>query len=136
MSMDKSSFEICYGFQHSEPIDLISSSTQSNDTDFEGREVEKELKFIDQIYNIQKQSQQMLQWSSAKSKDRQDKHHILHSFQIGDQVRLHLKKERFTGPYRKMKPLQYGPYNILKQIEKMIFISTFLHALAYIHLSM
>ena len=56
----------------------------------------------------------MLQRANAKAKARHDKHCTPHSFQIGDQVWLHLKKERFTGPYIKMKPLQYGPYNILK----------------------
>ena len=42
--------------QPSVPIDLISSLTQSNDTEFEGQEVEKALKLRDQIYNIQKQA--------------------------------------------------------------------------------
>ena len=59
--MGKSQFEIYYVFQPAVPIDLIISSTQSNDTDFEGREVEKALKFRDQIYNIQKKAQEMLQ---------------------------------------------------------------------------
>ena len=98
-------FEICYRFQPSVPINLISSSTQSNDTDFEGQEVEKALKFKEKIYNTQKQAQEMLQRANAKSKARHDKHHIPHSFQIGDQLWLHLKKERFTSPYRKLKPL-------------------------------
>ena len=84
--MGKSPFEIYYKFQPSTLIDLISSSTHSNDTDFEGWEVEKALKFRDQIYNIQKQAQEMLQWANAKAKARHDKHHIPHSFQIRDQV--------------------------------------------------
>ena len=58
----------------------------------------------------------MLQRAYAKGKAQHEKHHIPHSFQIGDKVWLHLKKERFTGPYRKMKPLRYGPYSILKHI--------------------
>ena len=40
---------ICYGFQPLEPINLINSSTHSNDIKFEGQEVEKALKFRDQI---------------------------------------------------------------------------------------
>ena len=98
-STGKSPFEICYGFQPSTPIDLITSSTQLNNTDFEGREVEKALKFRDKIYNIQKKAQEMLQRENEKSNARHDKHHIPHSFQIMDQVWLHLKKELFTGPY-------------------------------------
>ena len=85
-STRKSPFDIYYGFQPSRPIDLISSSTQSNDTNIEGREVEKTLKFRDQIYNIQKQAQEMLQQANAKSKAQHDKHRIPHSFKIGDQV--------------------------------------------------
>ena len=63
----------------------------------------------------------MFQWANAKAKAQHDKHRIPHSFQIGDHVWLHLKKERFTGPYRKMKPLRYGPYSILKQIGENAF---------------
>ena len=115
--MGKSPFEIYYGFQPSVPIDLISSSTKSNDTDFKGWEVEKAPKFIDKIYNIQKQACEILQRYNAKAKVWHDKHHIPHSFKIWDKVWLHLKKECFTGPYRKIKPLRwYGPYSILKHI--------------------
>ena len=58
----------------------------------------------------------MLQQDNVKSKAWHDKHCIPHSFQIGDQVWLHLKKERFTGPYIKLNPLRYGLYSILKKI--------------------
>ena len=51
-STRKIPFDICYGFQPSTPIDLINSSTQLNDTNFEGREAENALEFKDQIYNI------------------------------------------------------------------------------------
>ena len=56
----------------------------------------------------------MLQQDNLKAKARHDKHRIPHSFQIGDHVWLHLKKERFTCPYRNMKPLRYGPYGNMK----------------------
>ena len=58
-------------------------------------------------------------WQQAKAQH--DKHCIPHSFQIGDQVWLLIKKERFTGPYKKLKPFQYGPYNILKNIGENAF---------------
>ena len=63
----------------------------------------------------------MLQLLNEKSKARHDKNCIPHSFQIGDQVWLHLKKERFTGPHNKLKPLRYGPYSIFKQIGENYF---------------
>ena len=58
----------------------------------------------------------MLQWDHVKSKARHDKHCIPHSFEIGDQVWLHLKNKCFTSPNRKMKPLRYGLHTILKHI--------------------
>ena len=63
----------------------------------------------------------MLQRFNSKAKDQDDKHHIPHSFQIRDHVWLHLNKEHIMGPYRKLKPFQYGPYSILKQIGENAF---------------
>jgi len=39
---------------------------------------------------------------------------VPHKFQVGDKVWLHLQKECLTGAYRKLRPLQYGPYTITK----------------------
>ena len=33
-------------------------------------------------------------------------------FQVGDKVWLHLKKERLTRAYQKLRPIRYGPYTI------------------------
>ena len=82
----KSSFSLCFGFQPSVPIDLVSRPTVSTDSDHEQREIDKAVKFNDKICEIQKQAQKMLQRSSEKAKARHDKHHVPHSFQIGDQV--------------------------------------------------
>ena len=35
---------------------------------------------------------------------------------MGDKVWLHLQKERLAGPYRKIRPLRYGPYTITKAV--------------------
>ena len=83
--------------------------------------MEKSLKFIDRIYNTQKQEQEILQRVNEKAKARHEKHYIPHSFLIGDQLWLHLKKEHFIGPYKNMKPLRYGPYSILKHIGENTF---------------
>eukprot|EP00253_Pinus_taeda_P033938 PITA_33938 len=37
-------------------------------------------------------------------------------FQVGNKVWLHLQKERLIGAYPKLKPLQYGPYTIIKAV--------------------
>ena len=68
----------CYVFQPLAPIELISSSTQSNDTNSDRWEAEKEMKFWYQIYNIQKQEHEMLQRTNAKANARHNKHHIPH----------------------------------------------------------
>ena len=39
-----------------------------------------------------------------------------HKFQVGNKVWLHLQKERFTGPHRKLHPLRYGSYTITKAV--------------------
>ena len=62
--MGKNPFDIGYIFQ---PLAPISSLTQSNNTDSDQQEVEKEMKFQDHIYNIQKQAHEMLQWDNVQS---------------------------------------------------------------------
>lgn len=47
---------------------------------------------------------------------RHDKYRIDHKFQVGDQVWLHLSKERLEVPSKKLKPIKYGPFNIIKQV--------------------
>jgi hypothetical protein len=38
-----------------------------------------------------------------------------HQFQVGDRVWLHISKERLKGEGKKLKPIRYGPFNILKK---------------------
>ena len=35
---------------------------------------------------------------------------------MGDKVWLHLQKECLTGPHRKLRSLQYGPYTVTKAV--------------------
>jgi hypothetical protein len=58
--------------------------------------------------------QDILQKSNDKYKQCHDQHQVLHKFQVGDKVWLHLQKERLTGPHRKIFPLCYGSYTITK----------------------
>jgi hypothetical protein len=60
--------------------------------------------------------QEQLESSQAKYKKRHDKHHIDHHFQIGDQVWLHINKDRLQGEGRKLKPIRYGPFTILDKV--------------------
>jgi len=38
-----------------------------------------------------------------------------HSFQVGDQVWLYISKDRMQGEGKKLKPISYGPFNILEK---------------------
>ena len=51
-----------------------------------------------------------------KYKEASDRHRADHSFQVRDRVWLYLPKERFKEKERKIKPLRYGPYLIIKQL--------------------
>ena len=39
-----------------------------------------------------------------------------HKFQVGDEVWLHICKERLQGEGKKLKPIHYGPFIILEMI--------------------
>jgi hypothetical protein len=54
-------------------------------------------------------------------KQRHDQHRVPHNFQVGDKVWLHLQEDRLVGPYRKIRPLRYGPYTITKVVEDNAF---------------
>ena len=48
---------------------------------------------------------------------------------MGDKVWLHLQKEHLTGPYRKIRPLRYGPYTITKAVGGNAFVLNIPHFL-------
>ena len=54
--------------------------------------------------------------SQQRYKARHDKHRVPCNFKEGDLVWLHLGKERLTGEGKKLKPIRYGPFKIIKQI--------------------
>jgi len=54
--------------------------------------------------------------SQANYKARHDKHQVDHQFQVGDKVWLHITKERMKGEGKKLKPIRYGPFEILEKI--------------------
>ena len=54
--------------------------------------------------------------SQAQYKAHHDKHRVDHQFQVGDQVWLHIGKERMKGEGKKLNPIRYGPFTILEKI--------------------
>ena len=79
-------------------------------------DAKKALNFIQKVQPIHQAIEAQLEWSQAKYKARHDKHRIDHQFQVGDRVWLHISKERMQGEGRKLKPIRYGPFEILEKI--------------------
>lgn len=50
-----------------------------------------------------------------------DKHRVEHSFQLGDQVWLYIKKESLQGESKNLKPIRYDPFKILDKIGENAF---------------
>jgi hypothetical protein len=110
-------FQVGLGFQPLVPMDVSVSLENTSVELFPApREDDKPTWFIKWIQHICQQVQDILQKSNAKYKQHHDQHRVLHKFQVGDKVWLHLQKERLTGAHRKLLPLQYGPYTINKVV--------------------
>jgi hypothetical protein len=58
---------------------------------------------------------------STKYKTRHDKHCVDHNFQVGDEVWIYISNERLKGEGKQLKPIQYGPFNILDKIGNNVF---------------
>jgi hypothetical protein len=57
-----------------------------------------------------------LKATQENAKQRHEKQRTFMSFQLGDQVWLHLDKKHFKGHHHKLLPRRYGPYTILDKI--------------------
>ena len=79
-------------------------------------DVDKAKRFIKQIQLVHQIVQGQLENSQSKYKVRHDKHRIDHDFQVGDKVWLHISKERLQGGGKNLKPIRYGPFNIMEKI--------------------
>jgi hypothetical protein len=90
-STDHIPFQVGLGFQPLGPIDvslpLLVTSTNSSPTP---TKADKATRFIEWIYHIYQQVQDIRQNSNDKYKQRHDQHRVPHKFQVGDKAWLHL----------------------------------------------
>ncbi|CAL2237443.1 unnamed protein product [Prunus armeniaca] len=73
-------------------------------------------KFLKQVRKIHTEVEAQLKRSQQQYKAHHDKHRVPCNFKEGDLVWLHLGKERLTDEGKKLKPIRYGPFKIIKQI--------------------
>jgi hypothetical protein len=116
-SIGHNSFQVGLGLQPLGPIDVaLPLAVTSTDSSPASTKAKKATRFIERIQHIHQQVQDILQKSNDKYKQCHDQHRVPHKFQMGDKVWLHLKKERLTGPHRKLRPLHYRSYTITKAV--------------------
>ena len=90
-STQKSPFETCFGYLPKFPLDFVFGKDL---VEYGQIDVDKALKFIQEIQLIHQIVQEQLESGQAKYKERHDKHWVDHHVQVGDQVWFHISKDR------------------------------------------
>ena len=81
----------------------------------EERKEDRAHKFVWRIQQIHQVVREQLEKIQARYKAQHEKHMVNHQFQVGDQVWIHISKERLKGEGNKLKPIHYGPFTIFKK---------------------
>lgn len=90
-STQTSPFEACLGYLPKSPLDF----TFGKDVSIDGHsDIDKARRFNEQIQLVHQRVQEQLEKSQGKYKIWHDKHQLDHKFQVGDEVWLHISKER------------------------------------------
>ena len=89
---------------------------QPNLAPYLDKEKDKSINFIDKIHHLQQEVHEILEQTTKKYKWRHYENRTPHNFQVGDKVWLHFQKESLQDPHKKLRPLHYGPYKIIKKV--------------------
>nr|GLL17334.1 uncharacterized protein LOC109163967 [Ipomoea trifida]GLL41384.1 uncharacterized protein LOC109163967 [Ipomoea trifida] len=77
----------------------------------------------EQVKNVQEEVKAKLIASNAKYKAAADKKRRQQVFQVGEQVLIYLRKERYpAGTFHKLSPKKYGPFEIVRKINDNAYV--------------
>nr|GMC51128.1 putative nucleotidyltransferase, Ribonuclease H [Ipomoea batatas] len=77
----------------------------------------------EQVKNVQEEVKAKLIASNAKYKAAADKKRRQQVFQVGEQVLIYLRKERYpASTFHKLSPKKYGPFEIVRKINDNAYV--------------
>nr|GEW09716.1 RNA-directed DNA polymerase [Tanacetum cinerariifolium] len=101
-------FKVVYKTSPRHVVDLV---------DFSGKKNIQANRMVEEVQATHEVVRTNITEANAKYKIAADKHRRKKMFQVGDEVMVFLRKERFSvGTYSKLQPKKYGPYKILRKI--------------------
>jgi len=108
----KCPFEMVYGMWPLSPLDLTSSSNKER---FSVNAAKRSRK----IKELHEQVRARIERQNSKYKAQHDKHRRLQTFNVGDLVWIHLRKERFPKqPNAKLSARADGPFRVVQKINE------------------
>ncbi|GJU58789.1 nucleotidyltransferase, ribonuclease [Tanacetum coccineum] len=115
-STGKTPFQIVYQCPPKQAIDLVQLPALL------GHSIAAQ-NMAERIEAVQAEVKQKLDSSNEKYKVQSDKHRRMKTFSVGDQVMVHLRKERFpVGTYNKLKMRKIGPCKVLQKINDNAYV--------------
>lgn len=115
-STGKTPFEVVYGRTPHHTLDLVPLPKLPGMSIAANHMAEK-------MADIHAETRKAIEDSNAQYKSQADMHRRLKTFKEGDEVFVHLRKERFpVGTYNKLKKKKIGPVKILKKISDNAYV--------------
>ncbi|GJW19177.1 RNA-directed DNA polymerase [Tanacetum coccineum] len=109
-----SPFEVVYKTSPRHVVDLV---------DLPGKKNIQANRMVEEVQATHEVVRANITEANAKYKFTADKHRRKKLFQVGDEVMVFLRKERFpVGTYSKLEPKKYGPYKILRKINDNAYV--------------
>ncbi|GKA18996.1 RNA-directed DNA polymerase [Tanacetum coccineum] len=109
-----SPFEVVYKTSPRHVVDLV---------DLPGKKNIQANRMVEEVQATHEVVRANITKANAKYKFTADKHRRKKLFQVGDEVMVFLRKERFpVGTYSKLEPKKYGPYKIFLKINDNAYV--------------